>query len=398
MNWINHVKQYAKQHNISYPQALKEAKMSYGGRLVKTKKDEELFDTLYKTGSQTVYVPPQMAFINNRGKKEIINTLTPKLNISRRNKQKVLQIEPNTTNEFRIVNGKIVDSHNKEITLQKFKKILDDDKHLNDTNDKLNKQYEQINMENENIYNTRNNVKLFNNIKNDSKKINVANKKINDDYEQLMKEHENIKHTNSIYPSNFTDFLARLFELQIRTDKEYNLKHKQFHLPENPSKYYNIPYKYDNATKTNFIGDYSLKTNFIGDYSFSLNEYILATIDKNEIANALNNNTKYKVNPNETREIIINKFNRMKFPKQQIILDEIKRNTKNKKIISLIKIQQQEEKEIVNERFERGFNRANKLDDINNKINDDYEQLMKENENIKHCTSTQSREKKFFLN
>lgn len=195
MNWINHVKQYAKQHNISYPQALKEAKMSYGGRLVKTKEDEELFDNLYKTGSQTVYVPPQMAFINNRGKKEIINTLTPKLNISRRNKQKVLQIEPNTTNEFRIVNGKIVNSHNKEITLQKFKKILDDDKHLNDTNDKLNKQYEQLNMENENIYNTRNNVKLFNNIKNDSKKINVANKKINDDYEQLMKEHENIKHT-----------------------------------------------------------------------------------------------------------------------------------------------------------------------------------------------------------
>ncbi len=159
MNWINHVKQYAKQHNISYPQALKEAKMSYGGRLVKTKEDEELFDNLYKTGSQTVYVPPEMAFINNKGKKEIINTMTPKLNISRRNKQKVLQIKPNTKNEFRIVNGKIIDSNNKEITLQKFKKILDDDKHLNDTNDKLNKQYEQLNMENEKIYNTRSRAK-----------------------------------------------------------------------------------------------------------------------------------------------------------------------------------------------------------------------------------------------
>ncbi len=127
MNWIEHVKSHAKEHGITYKEALKEAKYTYGGRIVKTKEDEELFDSLYKAGSPIVKVPPQMAFINNRGKKEIINTLTPSLNISRRNKKKVFNIESNNINEFKIVNGKIYDTNNNELKLKDIKKRLDDD-------------------------------------------------------------------------------------------------------------------------------------------------------------------------------------------------------------------------------------------------------------------------------
>ncbi len=127
MNWIEHVKSHAKEHGITYKEALKEAKYTYGGRIVKTKEDEELFDSLYKAGSPIVKVPPQMAFINNRGKKEIINTLTPSLNISRRNRKKVFNIESNNINEFKIVNGKIYDTNNNELKLKDIKKRLDDD-------------------------------------------------------------------------------------------------------------------------------------------------------------------------------------------------------------------------------------------------------------------------------
>jgi len=133
MNWIEHVKMYAKEHGVSYKEALKEAKSTYGGRLVRTKEDEELFDSLYKAGSPIIKVPPQMAFINNKGKKEIINTLTPKLNVSRRNKKKVFNIESNDVNEFKIINGKIYDTNNNELKLKDIKKIIDIDKYNQET-------------------------------------------------------------------------------------------------------------------------------------------------------------------------------------------------------------------------------------------------------------------------
>ena len=157
MNWIEQVKMYAKQNDISYKEALKGAKHTYGGRLVKTKEDEELFDSLYKAGSPIIKVPPQMAFINNKGKKEIINTLTPKLNISRRNKKKVFNIESNNINEFKIMNGKIYDTNNNELKLKDIKKIIDMDKYNKETenlkklDDDLNNQFRNLNDEMEEI-------------------------------------------------------------------------------------------------------------------------------------------------------------------------------------------------------------------------------------------------------
>ncbi len=66
MNWIDHVKMYAKQHGITYKEALKESKYTYGGRLVKTNEDEELFDSLYKAGSPIIKIPPQMQNVGLR--------------------------------------------------------------------------------------------------------------------------------------------------------------------------------------------------------------------------------------------------------------------------------------------------------------------------------------------
>lgn len=124
-SWIEHVKDYARMHNLPYNKALSRAKSSYksGGRLVKTDADRDLFNQLYQAGTPTIYIPPEMAYINKYGKQEIINTLTSKKNITSRNKEKVIKIKANDMNEFRIENGRLYDSSNNEIKVEDIKEM-----------------------------------------------------------------------------------------------------------------------------------------------------------------------------------------------------------------------------------------------------------------------------------
>ncbi len=118
MNWINHVKEYSKLHNVPYNQALKEAKTTYGGKLVKNEDQEKYWNSLYKVGT-TIKVPKQLGYINEKGQKDVIDTITPKTKkIAMRKGKSVLNFEENTINEFKIINSTIYDSYNRPVVLE----------------------------------------------------------------------------------------------------------------------------------------------------------------------------------------------------------------------------------------------------------------------------------------
>lgn len=50
-NWINHVKKYAKEHNITYKNALKEAKKTYKGGTIKP--DIDIVEKIHGTNKKS---------------------------------------------------------------------------------------------------------------------------------------------------------------------------------------------------------------------------------------------------------------------------------------------------------------------------------------------------------
>lgn len=270
MNWINHVKQYQTKHNLTFKDAMKQAKNTYGGKLVKTKEDEELYNKLNLVGSATVFVPEQMGYINNKNKKEIINTLTPSLNISRRNGKRVFDLKPSNENIFKIENGKIIDNKNNVVTIQTIHEKIEESKNDPYYNpvyfDEHNEQEfrEQNNMANEEFKTLMNN-DVMKHLYNKKQTSNKENSKI--DESKKVQEQEDVLSSLSKYSK---EKLLLAYKISINAYK-----------PEQEHKYL----------------DYDLSKNDI----IKCIERDIRSMDISILKNQLNNNIKLPKYLNEVR-------------------------------------------------------------------------------------------------
>ena len=92
--WIDFVKEYARENNISYKESLKSesAKTEYRKHL----------HSLLVFGRPFIEVPKTMDYIDKQGKESEINTLTKSGNFTRRNKKPAMNLIENDSNKISV--------------------------------------------------------------------------------------------------------------------------------------------------------------------------------------------------------------------------------------------------------------------------------------------------------
>ena len=123
--WIEFIKQFAGQNDISYKEALKNetAKMKYRKHL----------HSLLVFGKPIIEVSKTMNYIDNKGKEHEVDTLTKTGNLTKRNKKPAMNLIQNNLNKINVSKTLSKDSY--------ARKVLEGVKHI-----KLNSNLEKPNL------------------------------------------------------------------------------------------------------------------------------------------------------------------------------------------------------------------------------------------------------------
>ncbi len=115
--WIEFVKEYARQNNTTYKDALKSesVKMEYRKHL----------HSLPVFGRPVIEVPKTMDYIDKKGKEHEINTLTKSGNFTRRDKKPAMNLIENDSNKISVSKSLSKQSFSNKIKegIQNFKSV-----------------------------------------------------------------------------------------------------------------------------------------------------------------------------------------------------------------------------------------------------------------------------------